>query len=97
MAKRRTKFTVSILCANCWTTGDYQFTRGTVLHAKERYAPSEHRHAVPGEREKTIRLNDEWRGKAVECRFCKCDKALSIQKRTEPAADEEKGSIPPFA
>lgn len=84
--KRRTKFTVTIYCNNCHTAGDYQFTRGTVLHAERNYTMTERRNLIPGGGDAhMIRLNDRYNGRSVECRFCNCSYALHLRQRVEPA------------
>jgi hypothetical protein len=92
------KFTVSIYCGNCTTVADYEFRRGTILHAERRQTWAEYRNTVPGgDDTHTIRLNHRHEGKYVECRFCGCTTALHIRQRTDapqpPATEPDATTI----
>jgi len=81
MARPKT-FTCTIYCGNCRNVGDYEFRRGTILHADRKTTWAEYRDFVPrGDDTQEIRLNDRVKGKRVECKFCRCETALHLRER----------------
>lgn len=84
--RKNNRFTATIYCGNCRNVGDYEFRRGVILHADERHAMSERRHSTPDGYERRVRLEDPYRGRVVECKFCKCATALTIRERNGDVA-----------